>query len=341
MRRYDSRLNSTSRTTTSTFIRRLSSVYSSQSVRSYNFSSCELDDERSSCYESICPELSLQSDCLTQRHGKNKVTILSRKELVGWYMYSFAAEVFIMCGIGTFIPITLEQLARENGMLQSDNTTPCGSNSFHSSGKLSSSGLDSSATCVVYILGIPVNTASFAMYSFSISVLFEALLVISISGAADYANIRKRLLLIFAYSGAISTMLFIFIIPDVLFLAALLVILSNICFGASFVLLNSFLPLIVRNHPRMLYKIAQSREPENEMVHSTTTPLFSRPSVDESLSLKDPIIAQLELSTQISSTDIGAGYNASLLFQCASVVIIWTLRSSTFSLQVVLFLAGL
>ncbi|RKF83949.1 Autophagy-related protein 22 [Golovinomyces cichoracearum] len=136
-------------------------------------------------------------------------------------------------------------------------------------------------------------------------------------------------------------MLFIFIIPDVYFLAALLVVFSNICSGASFVLLNSFLPLIVRNHPRMLYQIALSREPENEMVHSTTTPLLSRLTVDESLPLKDPIITQLELSTQISSTGTGAGYSDSLLFQCASVVIIWTLRSTTFSLQVVLFLAGL
>lgn len=321
--------------------KRSSSVYSTQSVRSYNFSSYEADDERSSGDESVCPELDGQSDCLTQRHERDKLTISSRKELVGWYMYSFAAEVFIICGIGTFIPITLEQLARENGVLQSDNTTPCGSNSFHSLGKPSSNGSDSTETCLVYNLGIPVNTASFAMYTFSISVLIEALIVISISGAANYSKIRKRLLLTFAYSGAISTMLFIFIIPDVYFLAALLVVFSNICSGASFVLLNSFLPLIVRNHPRMLYQIALSREPENEMVHSTTTPLLSRLTVDESLPLKDPIITQLELSTQISSTGTGAGYSASLFFQCASVLIIWTLRSTTFSFQVVLFLAGL
>ncbi|RKF83948.1 Autophagy-related protein 22 [Golovinomyces cichoracearum] len=169
--------------------KRSSTVYSIQSVRSYNFSSYEADDERSSGDESVCPELDGQSDCLTQRHERDKLTISSRKELVGWYMYSFAAEVFIICGIGTFIPITLEQLARENGVLQSDNTTPCGSNSFHSSGKPSSSGSDSTKTCLVYILGIPVNTASFAMYTFSISVLIEALLVISISGAANYGKI--------------------------------------------------------------------------------------------------------------------------------------------------------
>lgn len=26
----------------------------------------------------------------------------SRKELTGWYMYGFAAETFVICGIGTF-----------------------------------------------------------------------------------------------------------------------------------------------------------------------------------------------------------------------------------------------
>ena len=34
----------------------------------------------------------------------------SIKELSGWYSYGWAAEVFVVCGVGSFIPITLEQL---------------------------------------------------------------------------------------------------------------------------------------------------------------------------------------------------------------------------------------
>ena len=36
----------------------------------------------------------------------------STKEINGWYSYGWAAEVFVVCGIGSFIPITLEQLGK-------------------------------------------------------------------------------------------------------------------------------------------------------------------------------------------------------------------------------------
>ena len=42
--------------------------------------------------------------------------------------------------------------------------------------------------CVVDVLGLEINTASFAMYTFSISVLAQALLIISMSGAADHGR---------------------------------------------------------------------------------------------------------------------------------------------------------
>lgn len=82
----------------------------------------------------------------------------SRKELMGWYSYAWAAEVFVVCGIGSFIPVTLEQLARENGVLLSDGNTPC-------TGISQDLGLpgEKDGQCVVYILGARINTASFAM----------------------------------------------------------------------------------------------------------------------------------------------------------------------------------
>lgn len=105
----------------------------------------------------------------------------------------------------------------------------------------------------MYILGVEINTASFAMYTFSISVLIQALLIISMSGAADHGRFRKKFLLSFAFVGSISTMLFLPIVPKVYILGALLAIIANTCFGASFVLLNSFLPLLVRYHPTIRY----------------------------------------------------------------------------------------
>lgn len=84
----------------------------------------------------------------------------SKKELMGWYSYAWAAEVFVVCGIGSFIPVTLEQLARENGVLLSDKTTPCGASTEPGSDILTLEGPDQ---CVIYIMGWQMNTASFAM----------------------------------------------------------------------------------------------------------------------------------------------------------------------------------
>jgi UMF1 family MFS transporter len=91
------------------------------------------------------------------------------------------------------------------------------------------------------------------MYTFSISVLIQALLIISMSGAADHGRFRKTFLLWFAFIGSIATMLFLPVVPKVYILGAVLAIISNTCFGASFVLLNSFLPLLVRFHPTVRY----------------------------------------------------------------------------------------
>lgn len=83
----------------------------------------------------------------------------SRKELMGWYSYAWAAEVFVVCGIGSFIPVTLEQLARENGVLLSDESVPCVK---AAQGHMGGMG-EQAGQCVVYILGTRINTASFAM----------------------------------------------------------------------------------------------------------------------------------------------------------------------------------
>ena len=49
----------------------------------------------------------------------------TQRELNGWYAYPVAAEVFAVVAVGAFLPVVLEQLARENGVLFGDRTTPC------------------------------------------------------------------------------------------------------------------------------------------------------------------------------------------------------------------------
>jgi UMF1 family MFS transporter len=279
--------------------------------------------------------------------------LTSKKELSGWYAYGFAAEVFVICGIGSFIPITLEQLARENGVLLSDRTTPCGASTLPPVGHAAEVNIaKDTGQCVIYVLGMEINTASFAMYTFSLSVLLQALLVVSISCAADHGNYRKRLLLIFAFIGAIATMLFLPVVPSVYLLASLLAIISNTCAGASFVLLNSFLPLLVRHHPKAQYA---ELEPEPNEDHNgpdleTDTDATMVDSAAQLLPDVDPTVptpapaaktsVDLQLSTQISSTGIGIGYSAGLLVQCFSILLLVATSSTLFSLRLVLFFIG-
>ncbi|CAO2656308.1 Nn.00g051110.m01.CDS01 [Neocucurbitaria sp. VM-36] len=238
------------------------STHSKASIPSISPSN-EADDE-----QSLSDRTSDMESNASQPHYEGEDTRLtSDKELRGFYMYGWAAEVFVVCGIGSFIPVTLEQLARENGVLLSDPSTPCKASrpTVHPLQSFSADSLEAlfrpdpeKGQCVVHILGIEINTASFAMYTFSISVLVQALLIISMSGAADHGRFRKTFLLWFAFVGSIATMLFLPVVPKVYILGAVLAIIANTCFGASFVLLNSFLPLLVRFHPTV--KFADSGE---------------------------------------------------------------------------------
>lgn len=280
----------------------------------------------------------------------------SPRELYGFYAYSFAAEVFVVCGLGAFIPITLEELARASAtaVLANDHTKPCKEPAraqlFVRDGAVPGQG----EQCVFNIFGTTVNTASFAMYTFSLSVLIQALLVVTMSGAADHGQYRKTLLLGFAFTGAAATMLFLPITPGVYLFGSLWAIVSNVCFGASAVLLNSFLPLLVRHHPEVHQHATKSggrsrpadsldEVPEADVMDSTAALLST--STGEVIapvpaSLKTSSI-ELELSTKISSRGVAIGYLAAVAVQILSVLLLIVTGANLFSLKLVLFLVGL
>ena len=297
--------------------------------------------------------------------------------------------MFVICGVGSFIPITLEQLgkfigyhlqppiltisARERGVLLSDRAVSC------NAGLKASTPADFPETtllneaakalypradkgqCIINFFGTDINTASFAMYTFSVSVLLQALLIISMSGAADHGRYRKSLLLSFAFIGAVATMLFLAIIPKIYALGALLAIISNTCFGASFVLLNSFLPVLVRRHPSIQATVvdrisysqgsssAQTVEREDQGHDSATESLLQSSSVARRM-IPDQVSSAavspaLRLSTKISSYGIGIGYIAAVIVQALGIAIVLVAdsmkTSTTLTLRIVLFLVGL
>ncbi|RMY02539.1 hypothetical protein D0868_07919 [Hortaea werneckii] len=293
----------------------------------------------------------------------------SRKELLGFYTYSFAAEVFVVCGLGAFIPITLEDLARASPTAvraddhsKSCNSHPHGIEFYDLRDGFTQFGTSkaSSKQCVFNLLGAEVNTASFAMYTFSISVLLQALVVVTMSGAADHGRYRKAFLVTFAVTGSIATMLFLPVTPAIYWLGSLWAMVGNVCIGASFVLLNSFLPLLVRHHPAVQLtsdsgEARTSRESGAEderqgsgehsdrQVADDTTPLLQ--AAEQTTTPYPPSAAapspQMQLSTRISSYGVGIGYIASIMVQFLSVFILRTTGGSLFSLRVVLFAIGL
>lgn len=201
------------------------------------------------------------------------------------------------------------------------------------------------------------------MYTFSLSVLLQALLIISMSGAADHGNYRKTLLLRFAFTGALATMLFLPIVPKVYLLGAVLAIVSNTCFGASFVLLNSFLPVLVRNHPSTqggaidVHAQAAPLSPEGEQAvrdsaegssehirDDATASLLTSSQIGHTKPASkenDSVSPALRLSTKISGYGIGIGYLAAVVVQTLAIGIIVLTGSTTFSLRLVLFTVGL
>ena len=83
----------------------------------------------------------------------------------------------------------LEQLAREAGVLRFDGKTPCVPSQAHHTGRLFVRATEADSQCVIRPFGREMATPSFAMYTFSIAVFVQALVLISFSAVADYGNL--------------------------------------------------------------------------------------------------------------------------------------------------------
>jgi UMF1 family MFS transporter len=106
--------------------------------------------------------------------------------------------------------------------------------------------------------------------------------------------------------------------PQWYLLASALVIVGVVSLGSTFVLLNSFLPLLSANHPDVRHQEQQ----------------------------QDASSVQLKLSVQISSKGVGLGYAAAVCVQILSILLLVLLKKANFAsestpLRVVLFVVGI
>src|SRR5262249_22952772 len=99
---------------------------------------------------------------------------------------------------------------------------------------------------VVFNLGFlgAVTAKSFFPLCISISVFLQVFLLPVLGAIADYSNLKKVLMGVFCYTGAIATCLLIFVTGSWFVVGGVLFIVANLSFGASIVLYNAFLPEI-------------------------------------------------------------------------------------------------
>ncbi|THH13716.1 hypothetical protein EW146_g6539 [Bondarzewia mesenterica] len=272
-----------------------------------------------------------------------------KKSLWGWLSYAFASEVFVIVSLTLFLPICLEQFARDNGYLLPDKTIPCSSvsNKFVE---------ETTARCAVKLGWAWIDSASFSLYVYSISVALQALTVISMGGIADHPPDRKRLLLGFAFLGASAAVLFL-LLPSsspVWPLSGLLAIFANVGFGASVVAMNAYLPTLARESEAVVNALA-----ELEQVSSAST-IVPRDTISTAESADEPLLRHAEsdsedtavlrkkyhtelsnATSRISSLGIALGYSSGIVLLALTIIPVTILHGSTFSLRLAIGLSGI
>lgn len=163
------------------------------------------------------------------------------------------------------------------------------------------------------------------------------------------ARHRKRLLLTFAFTGAISAMMF-FVLPSsspVWYLSSLLAIASNVCFGASIVALNAYLPSLARNSEEVtkaaaaLVDAPQSTGSSDETEDSENAGLLSSGVPPTLVDAKAEYSKALTTATsRISSRGIATGYFAGIILLIIALIPVTKLKGSTLSLRLAIGMSG-
>ncbi|KAF8434287.1 autophagy-type protein 22 [Boletus edulis BED1] len=278
------------------------------------------------------------------------------RRLLGWLSYAFASEVFVVVSLTLFLPICLEQFARDNGFLDPDHIKPC----------MSAPGEDTASTetrCSVKIGWLWIDSASFSLYVYSISVALQALTVISMGSIADRPTTRKPLLLSFALVGASAAILFLFLSSSspLWILSAVFAICANVGFGASVVAMNAYLPSLARESPEVikaqkdLHKSSTSLDDVPPSIdldadhalfsdpESVSAPLLGVEAMpDHQSPARKAYVAALSRATsRISSQGIASGYGAGILLLLLALVPVTQMHGSTFSLRLAIGLSGI
>ena len=140
------------------------------------------------------------------------------RELFGWKMYDWANSAFYTTVVGALFSPYITRLAQssvgENGVVL--DLGPLGD----------------------------VTAKSLPTLCVSISVGLQVFLLPVLGALGDYSDLKKRLMALFCYIAVIANCLMFFITDGWYLWGGVLFIIANVCFGASIVFYNAFLPEI-------------------------------------------------------------------------------------------------
>lgn len=138
-----------------------------------------------------------------------------RREIFGWLMYDWANSAFYTTVIGVLLGPYLTSLAQtavgENGVIVS----------FGALGAVTAKNLFN--------------------LSITASVFCQVIFLPILGAVADYSNLKKRLMMVFCYIGVLASALLFFITETNYVFGSVLLIVANLCFGASNIFYNSYL----------------------------------------------------------------------------------------------------
>jgi len=104
---------------------------------------------------------------------------------------------------------------------------------------------------VILSIGPFLLTAkSLAPFTVGTSVFLQVFLLPVLGALGDYSILKKKLMLLFCYGGAAATCVLFFLTTGRHIFGAAVFVVANVCFGASIVFYNSFLPDIATEDQR-------------------------------------------------------------------------------------------
>lgn len=179
------------------------------------------------------------------------VRLTTTRDLLGFYIYA-SSYIPYMLAAGNFIPLMVREYASATAI--NSNGTAC-------------SKVDHN--CTVNFMWGRVEPSTLSFYINSIGVVIQTLTLIFFSALADRCLWRTRFLFFFTWLGGLSASSYLlFKDPNLYLPLALITALANASIGIATAFYYAYLPVLVRNHPKVQLAIQQAsglREDEAEL----------------------------------------------------------------------------